>query len=101
MPTIKSELLGSWKKATQSPCSEKYPQQLEFRENGIYSGRAAARGDHTLWDVGNFELLDPGTLKLSVANDAELQYRISIEADRLNFVDGDGCEFSYRREKSP
>ena len=90
-------LLGQWEKLPHSPCAQRYPDTLEFRERGLYVGRSDPPGAFSLWDAGTFELLDPQHLRLSTANDALVTYDVSWQQDRLAFVDADGCEFAYRK----
>jgi hypothetical protein len=86
---------GRWRKATATPCSARYPEELEFDGRGIYTGRG--NGDFVVWDAGGWEMLDDGRVRISTANDAEVPYRFTLVGDRLTFHDPEGCEFAYRR----
>jgi hypothetical protein len=92
-------LTGEWRKLAASSCGELYPDQLIFQENGIYFGRRDPAGTFTSWDAGKYELLGPGQVRLSTANDAILPYRYSLDGDVLTFEDGEKCVFRYQRTK--
>jgi hypothetical protein len=92
--------LGDWEKVSRGECGEKYPERLQFTERGLYYGKSeetASSRYHTVWDVGRFEPVGPGSVKLSTSYDAEIVYRFSATPDALTFKDPDGCEFTYRR----
>lgn len=92
--------LGTWVKVTRNECGEKYPEQIQFTERGLYFDKSEETAEsryHTVWDVGRFELNDSRHVKLSTSNDAEIVYGFSATPDTLTFKDPDGCEFAYRR----
>ncbi|HEX8294287.1 MAG TPA: hypothetical protein VF570_21205 [Pyrinomonadaceae bacterium] len=92
--------LGTWEKVTRNECGEKYPEQLQFTERGLYYGKSEETAEsryHTVWDVGRFEPKDSRHVKLSTSNDAEIVYGFSASPDTLIFKDPDGCELTYRR----
>ena len=83
-------------KVTRDVCSEPYPDELEFRENGLYIGSKGA-GEFTIWDVGEFERRSDSEVMISTANDVHIVYRYELSEDVLSFEDADGCRFRYRR----
>lgn len=97
MPTQTPPLVGNWEKITDSPCSQTYPDTLEFRERGLYAGHQQAPGAFTLWDAGTFQVAEPGQIRISTANDAIISYQFSLVDDELTFTDPGGCEYKYRR----
>jgi hypothetical protein len=97
MPTQTLKIIGNWEKIAGSPCSQAYPDAIQFQEGGLYFGQKDPPGAFTQWDVGTFEVVGPKQVKISTANDAIVSYGFSILNDVLTFVDPDGCEYSYRR----
>lgn len=96
----RESFLGTWEKVTHDECGEKYPEQIQFVERGLYFGKSEETAEsryHTVWDVGRFELKDARHVKLSTSNDAEIVYGFSATHDALTFKDPDGCEITYRR----
>lgn len=89
------QIVGTWRKTTDDPCAARYPDELEFTDRGVYTGRAA--GGLPLWDAGGYEVLEGGRVRISTANDAEIPYRFSLAGDTLTFTDPEGCRFGYRR----
>jgi hypothetical protein len=87
--------LGQWRKATRTPCSERYPDRLLFREGGIYTGHTEPPGAFTHWDVGTFEVVGPDRVEISTANDAVVSYTFTASGDTLSFRDPEGCDFEY------
>lgn len=87
--------IGEWRKATRSPCSDRYPDELRFREGGIYTGQKEQPGTFTQWDVGTYKVVGPGRVEISTANDAVVAYTFSATGDTLRFRDPEGCEFEY------
>ncbi|MGH9979590.1 MAG: hypothetical protein ACRD8Z_27680, partial [Nitrososphaeraceae archaeon] len=66
---------------------------------GIYAGRKA-EGARIIsyWDAGAYQIVKEDQVRISTANDEEVNYKFSISASNiLNFVDSNGCEFKYRR----
>ena len=93
-----SGLVGTWQKVTRSRCSETYPDELEFRANGIYFGRRGDSGqEFTVWDAGGYRVLGGDRVRISTANDAQIAYEFSLSGGVLRFVAPDGCRFEYRR----
>ena len=97
MSKLSVNIIGHWVKISDSPCSQKYPDQLQFKKDGFYFGRMDPPGRFALWDVGSFEFISSLKVKISVANDAIVSYSISIQDDTVTFVDPEGCSFRYRR----
>ena len=94
---ISNPLVGSWRKDGAHNCKMLYPDRIELRANGLYHATSEDRGRHPYWDSGTYEILSPGTVKISTANDAEILYKFNIVDDKLTFEDPAGCRFSYRR----
>lgn len=90
-------LRGTWHKTEETHCNRVYPQVVEFREGGLYSGQGAKPGDAPRWDSGTWEIIGPTKAKISTANDAELTYEFSLQGETLTFVDQQGCRFQYRK----
>jgi hypothetical protein len=87
--------LGRWRKTTRSECSELYPDQLLFREGGIYTGQKEPPGSFTQWDVGTYKVVGPGRVEISTANDRVVPYGFTVSATGLRFRDPEGCDFEY------
>jgi len=51
------------------------------------------------WDAGSYHFEGPHTLVLSTATDEMVQYEVHVRDDQLDFVDPEGCRFTYRREQ--
>jgi hypothetical protein len=49
-----------------------------------------------MWDGGTWSVED-GTFRISLANDAVVDYPYVLEDGRVRFVDPSGCELVYRR----
>ncbi len=97
MTEFEIEIIGIWKKDSVSNCNMKYPDFLEFYQNGTYAGKKERIGDFSLWDVGEYTIISTSQIKISTANDAELIYQYSISGEKLKFKDSDSCEFQYYR----
>lgn len=93
----KPTIVGGWEKTSSARCDQRYPDRLQFQENGLYIGQKDPPGSFSFWDVGTFEVVDEQEIKLSTANDAVIAYAYALSADTLTFTDPDGCAFSYRR----
>jgi hypothetical protein len=92
------ELGGRWQKVSRSACGEAYPDLLELEPGGRYTGtNEAGSALHPLWDRGGWEPAGPGRVRISTANDAEIEYAVELEGDALAFVDPDGCRIEYAR----
>ena len=89
-------LKGLWEKITESECSNQYPDLLEFKEAGIYIGSKNS-GEFTIWDAGSYEIISGNSIKISTANDAEINYTFFIDKDKLTFTDGNNCKFVYEK----
>jgi len=91
-------LLGAWEKVSKAKCDEIYPERLEFSDRGLYVGKEGPSSQyHPVLDAGRYVVIDPGHLRMSTSNDAEVTYEMSLSRDVLTFKDKDGCEFQYRR----
>ena len=91
------ELAGRWEKATDSACAGAYPDELELDALGGYRGRMAEGSPfHPMWDGGSWSVAD-GTLRISLANDAVVDYPFVLEDGSVRLVDPSGCELLYRR----
>jgi hypothetical protein len=93
----KESLVGTWTKATDEACADRYPATLTFA-TGTYRGVRAATQGFVSWDAGIYRLEGPDTLVMGTATDALESYRIAIEADRFDVTDAEGCRVSYRRD---
>lgn len=91
------QIVGEWKKTTDSACSLIYPDTIQFQKNGLYYGNMDTIGTFTQWDAGEFQVLDNTQINISTANDAIVTYRFSIENNILTFKDTTGCVFSFRK----
>ena len=89
-------LIGKWQKATASSCADRYPTDLEFLPNGLYRGTKEP-GEFSWWDVGNYQVLEPGRVAISTANDSGIVYTFSISEHVLTFTDEVNCQFQYRQ----
>jgi hypothetical protein len=89
--------VGEWRKLPGgNPCSAQYPEILQFRAGGLYSGRNSEQGSFTLWDAGTYRVSAPGRVEISTANDAIIGYAFSLEGNVVTFLDPAGCEIQYR-----
>src|SRR5215218_2433694 len=90
-------ILGNWTKLKGSNCSEKYPDRIEFKKNGIYQGEASDEATmHPVWDAGTFELKG-NAISISTSNDAVINYAIVMDNEIVSFNDPDGCVIKYKR----
>jgi hypothetical protein len=93
------DVAGRWRKVSSSDCSAPYPELLELEAGGRYSGwNEAPSAYHPIWDRGGWEPAGPGRLRISLANDAQREYAVTLAGDALTFVDGDGCRIEYARD---
>ena len=103
-------IIGKWSKISFSPsssssssspqsdCSSIYPDDLEFKNGGIYRGfKGINKNEFTVWDAGSYEILSREQIKISTANDAEIVYTFSIKDNILNFLDKNKCQFQYQK----
>jgi hypothetical protein len=98
LEALRTGLIGLWIKVTKIKCCKLYPDELEFRQHDLYSGRKGeALREFTLWDSGEYQILSERWLKISTANDAEIAYRFTLSGDVLTFIDKSGCRFRYHR----
>ncbi|HSF49986.1 MAG TPA: hypothetical protein VLA74_04420 [Nitrososphaeraceae archaeon] len=94
-------IIGKWTKITNSECSNLYPDNLEFKERGIYRGfKGLDKKEFTIWDAGSYEIIDNNQMKISTANDAEILYNFSIHDNTLEFLDENRCKFRYQKESN-
>ncbi len=93
---IQKSLVGGWRKITATGCSEIYPDHLEFREHGLYSGKRERRA-FTWWDAGTYRVQSEDEIKISTADDALVIYKFTLSGNILRFRDKEGCEFLYQR----
>ena len=90
---------GEWRKLPgENACAAQYPETLQFREGGLYSGRNQ-QGSFTIWDTGTWKVTAPGRIEISTANDAIIGYGFSLEGNVVTFLDPAGCEIQYRLAK--
>lgn len=89
-------MVGTWTKSTSAACADKYPATLTF-STGTYRGMRGPGQGMVWWDAGIYRLEDSNTLVVGTANDELVTYRISLEADRFEFTDSEGCVVTYRR----
>jgi hypothetical protein len=96
--SLRRLLVGQWIKVSQGPAAEIYPERLQFTEWGTFAGSNAHDSRwHPIWDAGVFKLVGNGKVRLSTANDAEIEYPVSSEGDELIFVIGERVEVKYRK----
>ena len=94
-------VVGKWRKTSTEKCSENYPDQLEFKANGLYSGWNEDKSRPIpLWDRGEYKILPGNKIRISTANDANIIYQYTLTKNSLTFVDANGCKFSYEATKS-
>jgi hypothetical protein len=92
------EIAGRWRKVSSSECSAPYPELLELEAGGRYTGTMVApSAHHPIWDRGGWEATGPGRVRISLANDAEREYRVTLAGESLEFVAEDGCRIAYAR----
>lgn len=93
-------LTGRWKKQGAADARQAvYPDILEFRSNGLYTGTPADPGHFVIWDVGRYVVEGADRIKLSTANDAEVSYGFELSGDELIIDDGQGSRLRYVRVK--
>jgi hypothetical protein len=93
---IAKAFLGRWSRIPGGEGGELYPDQLEFREHGLYSG-AKDPGEFTLWDLGTYQVVGPSRVRISTATDKQIDYDFVVAGDQLTFTDAEGVVFAYRR----
>ena len=50
------DIISKWVKIEHSSCDEKYPDILQFMENGVYNGsKGDNKSEFTIWDVGSMK----------------------------------------------
>lgn len=90
-------VLGRWKKITNSACSGLYPSVIDFKPNGLYSTESDPQTPiHPIWDVGTFSQ-STNQVSLSTSNDAVIAYKASQANEQLTFQAPDGCVVTYKR----
>ena len=94
-PVTNKNIIGTWRKTSMDSCSEKYPDELEFRESGIYLTNSPA-GEYRYWQSGDFSITSERLLKIQTANDAMQSYEFAIDSDgMLSIVDEQQCRVTY------
>lgn len=99
MPDI--DLVGTWLKETETPCSQLYPERVRFEETGLYFAESDPPGAFRIWDVGSYRQLDGDAILISTANDAEVTYRLTMEGEVLTVTDPDDCSIGFRKQVLP
>jgi hypothetical protein len=89
-------LVGSWAKATEDACADKYPQTLTFSTSTYRGARGPGQG-FVQWDAGIYRIEGPTTLVVGTASDELVSYRLSLSEDRFEITDSGGCRVVYRR----
>jgi hypothetical protein len=92
-------LVGSWKKVGAPSCAEKYPETISF-STGTYRGTRGASQGMIWWDAGIYRIEGSNTLVIGTATDELIHYEISLQGDRLDVTDAEGCRFAYQRQSS-
>ena len=91
-----ADLMGHWQLVSSDGCKDRYPNQIELREFGVY---ATADGVEigARWHGGEWTLEDT-TLKVQAANDEMLRYTLTDWSDGKLQLQGDGdCVLLYAR----
>lgn len=97
--SLRRLLVGQWIRVSQGPAAEIYPERLQFTERGTFAGSNAHDSRwHPIWDTGVYKLVGDGKVRLSTANDAEIEYPVWSEGEELTFAIGERAEVKYRRE---
>ena len=91
-----ARLVGSWTKTTSAACADPYPATVVF-STGTYRGTRGPTQGMVTWDAGIYRLDDAHTLVVGTATDELVSYRITVDADRLEFVDASDCRVTYQR----
>ena len=92
-----SALVGRWRRLTDEPCAEAYPERIEFREDGVYLADSEDQRFRE-WQAGDYEL-EAGSVRMQMSTDAMQPFDISFPDDeQLVFLDAGGCRIEYRRE---
>lgn len=97
MTVEKSSIVGSWFKVSESLCSGRYPDLIEFREDGVYL--TPMRDDVFLeWQSGDYEFSGENEIKMQTANDAmvPVRYQLDEHGRLLTFIEDD-CECVFER----
>jgi hypothetical protein len=89
-------LIGRWRKVPGERCDWKYPDELEFFE-ATYLGRKGPAQGFILWDAGGYEAVGLDQVKIDIATDQQVVYRISSSETEFTVVDSEGCAIRYRR----
>jgi hypothetical protein len=90
------DVVGTWKKVTTASCADKYPATVTF-STGTYRGTRGPGQGMVWWDAGIYRFEDDKTLVMSTATDELVTYQISLQADRFEVTDAEGCRVTYRR----
>ena len=97
MPDTRAKFIGTWKRVTDSPCSQVYPTKIVFIPTGSYSASGGQPGPVPGWDAGTWVLAGPNKIRISTANDSIIVYTFIFSNDELLFIDPTGCNFKYNR----
>ena len=98
---IRRRLTGRWRRVPGPGGSVPYPDEITFAPNGLYRGVRGANGaEFTIWDVGRSEVLAADRIRISTANDEEIEYRFELAGDELRFPAAEGSPVAFRRMTS-
>jgi len=90
-------LVGVWKKSGAPTCADKYPETIAFSATTYRGTRGASQG-MICWDAGIYRIEGSNTLVIGTATDELIRYEISLQGDRLDVTDAEGCRFTYQRQ---
>lgn len=94
----KPNLAGRWRKLAQDPDALPYPDEIEFSEDGLYEASRGEKGyGFSIWDAGDYRIVDPGRARISTAHDKKVTYDYDLQDDEVTFVDPQGKKVSYKR----
>jgi hypothetical protein len=94
-----ASLVGTWKKLSTEPCADRYPATITF-STGTYLGARAPEQGFISWDAGIYRQEGPGSLVIGTATDALVTYELTVDGDRFEVTDADGCHVIYQRAPS-
>lgn len=92
-------LVGTWKKVGAPSCADKYPETISF-QTGTYRGTRGAGQGMIWWDAGIYRIEGSNTLVVGTATDELIRYEVTLQGDRLEVADAEGCRFAYQRQSS-
>ncbi|WP_265989970.1 hypothetical protein [Larkinella insperata] len=93
---VTNALVGAWQKISPAPCSQGYPNVIEFTANGVYQTQSEETAVPQVWDTGTYEV-DRQLVKIANAREVARTYRFVIKNEMVTFEDDQGCKFPYRR----